>query len=119
MVDEPLRISRTDAAQLARRAIPPDHPLDAWPVDPPPGLDGALTPLLGSVAGRLRGDPGYAVVDTGLGQATGDELCNAGWNLFTAVCRPVPQYQTGELIFPVEVAPNGGRYSTSDKSGEF
>lgn len=118
-VDEPLRIARTDAELLARRTIPADQPLDAWPVDPPPGHDAGLAPLVETLTGRLRGEPGYARVDTGLGQATDDELCDAAWNLFTAVCRPVPQYQTGELIFPVEVAPNGGRYSLSNTSGEF
>ncbi|MFF4804436.1 TauD/TfdA family dioxygenase [Streptomyces sp. NPDC001351] len=57
----------------------------------------------------------------GLPTALNDhELTVATWNLVTLLLRPVAQYETGELIYPVEVragGPSSSHYSASAAAG--
>jgi alpha-ketoglutarate-dependent taurine dioxygenase len=117
------RVSLADAdiQLITDRLIPFDQALDAWPTAPPPHLEAESLECRGELNRLLRDRPGYAVVDTGLADAGDDVVCSAAWNLFTALWRPMPQYSSGELLFPVEVVPDapGKSLSQTNASGVF
>ncbi|MFF3958338.1 TauD/TfdA family dioxygenase [Streptomyces sp. NPDC001890] len=108
---------------LTTRSIPADQPLDAWPSDAIGDIPDALRTARADIVRELREGSGRLVVDTGLDGLDDAGLCSATWNLFTVLCRPVPQYRTGELIYPVEVsgAPSlaSSHYSSSNRTGGF
>lgn len=109
--------------ELLTRLIPDGHPLTDWPTEPAAPPTAELTAAAAAIAGSVRDEPGYAVVATGFADLPDAELVSASWNLFTALCSPVPQYRTGELIYPVEVAAATGagisHYSRSNAAGGF
>ncbi|MFF3941728.1 TauD/TfdA family dioxygenase [Streptomyces phaeofaciens] len=114
----------TDARPpLQLRTFTADLAPDAWPPEPVGDSTPALAAACREITHELREGRGWTVVDTGLADLTDDGLCSATWNLFTALCRPVPQYRTGELLYPVEVssAPTLGssHYSSSSRTGGY
>lgn len=123
-----LELGRELIASLSHRTIQESLALDAWPTDPPGQLHHDIANIREQIVTNLRSDPGAVVV--GMSAATlGDvDLCAVAWNLFTCVARPVPQYITGELIYPVEVSDNAevpdhaakvSHYSRSSRTGGF
>lgn len=72
---------------------------------------------------HLWGDRGCVIVETGLAPRSDIQVLSAAWNLFTALCQPLPQYRSGELVHTVEVAtqqiPGASHYSQSNKSGGY
>jgi alpha-ketoglutarate-dependent taurine dioxygenase len=108
--------------QLTARRIPLDHPPNRWPTEAGQLAD-VLAPVRAEVLGRLWGEPGWVEIDTGLADRDDDELAGGLWNLFAALCLPVPQYRTGELVHSVAVADHpadaASVYSQTDKSGAF
>ena len=112
-------LADADVQLLSQRVIPLEQPLDAWPTDPPPGVETSSLECRPELERLLRDEPGYAVVDTRLADEGDDVICSAAWNLFTTLWRPLPQYRTGELLFPVEVVPNapGKSLSQTNASG--
>jgi alpha-ketoglutarate-dependent taurine dioxygenase len=117
--DARISLADADVQLLTDRVIPFDQPLDAWPITPPPRVGPSSLECRAELERLLRDQPGYAVVDTGLADASDDAICSAAWNLFTTLWRPIPQYRTGELLFPVEVVPNapGKSLSQTNASG--
>ncbi|MEU5396081.1 TauD/TfdA family dioxygenase [Streptomyces tibetensis] len=117
------RLPEQTHAALLSRTIPADQPLDAWPLDVPDGTTGSLRAACLDITRRLREKEGWVVVETGLADLDDAQLSSAAWNLFTVLCRPVPQYRTGELMYPVEVsaAPTlaSSHYSSSSRTGGF
>ena len=114
----------TDArTPLLGRSIPADLALDAWPLEPADESAPALADACREITHVLREGRGWTVVDTGLADLADEALCSAAWNLFTALCRPVPQYRTGELVYPVEVssapALGSSHYSSSSRTGGY
>jgi alpha-ketoglutarate-dependent taurine dioxygenase len=70
----------------------------------------------------IRGDAGSAIVRVAPEGLSDHEICTLYWNFFTALFRPVPQYSSGELIYPVEVragAADTSHYSSSSKAGNY
>jgi alpha-ketoglutarate-dependent taurine dioxygenase len=116
-----ISLADADVHLLADRVIPLEQPLDAWPTAPPPGVETSSLECGAELERLLRDQPGYAVVDTRLSDATDDAVCSAAWNLFTTLWRPIPQYRSGELLFPVEVVPDapGKSLSQTNASGVF
>ncbi|MFJ3928935.1 TauD/TfdA family dioxygenase [Streptomyces sp. NPDC090029] len=117
------RLPEQARAALLTRKIPADRPLDAWPQDDPEQPTDVLAAVRSRITREVQDIQGWTVVDTGLDDLVDDDLCSAVWNLFTTLCRPVPQYRTGELIYPVEVsgAPSlaSSHYSSSNRTGGF
>ncbi|GDY33816.1 TauD/TfdA family dioxygenase [Gandjariella thermophila] len=123
---DPLHVIALDRdlhPELLKRIIPDGHPLTDWPTEPPTPPTIELAAAARAVADSILREPGYAVVDTQAAELTDTELVSAAWNLFTVLCVPVPQYLTGELIYPVEVTaatgPGISHYSTSNAAGGF
>lgn len=110
-------------AALLTRIVPAEQPLNAWPLDAPAQLGDALTAVRAHLIREVRDNRGWIVVDTGLADLDDASLCSAAWNLFTTLVRPVPQYRTGELIYPVEVSGPpvlaSSHYSASNRTGGF
>ncbi|MGH3567396.1 MAG: TauD/TfdA family dioxygenase [Pseudonocardia sp.] len=102
---------------LMRRSVDPATAATDWPLEAPT----ASADLLAAVAPVVTtlGDERSVVV--ALPERLGDhELTVATWNLLSLFARPVPQYDTGELVYPVEVRPGEGgasHYSASADSG--
>lgn len=117
------RLPEEASAALLTREIPADQPLDAWPTRAPSGTGEALDAACAHIAHEIRENQGWLMVDTGLAGLGDELLCSAVWNLFTTLGRPVPQYRTGELFYPVEVsgAPvlASSHYSSSNLTGGF
>lgn len=117
------RLPEQTHAALLTRSIPADQPLDAWPLDAPAETPDTLLAARADISRELREGNGWLVVDTGLDGLNDAELCSAAWNLFTVLCRPVPQYRTGELMYPVEVSTGptlaSSHYSSSSRTGGF
>ena len=117
-----LSVGIDTVTQLRLRKVPPTQPLDAWPCSAPDSAAPAVLDLSASLAEQLRTGTGFAVVrfaDGGLGD---HEITEAAWNLLTLLGEPIPQYRTGELVYPVEVAdaaPGVSHYSGSNRTGGF
>jgi hypothetical protein len=116
-----ISLADADVQLLTQRVTPLEQPLDAWPIAPPPRVGTSSLQCSADLERLLRDQPGYAVVDTGLADAGDAAVCSAAWNLFTTLWRPMPQYRSGELLFPVEVVPNapGKSLSQTNASGVF
>ncbi|MER7518604.1 TauD/TfdA family dioxygenase [Streptomyces sp. NPDC126499] len=117
------RLPEETHAALLSRTTPAGRPLDAWPLDAPDDTTDSLLTACLDITRRLREKEGWLVVDTGLADLDDEQVTSAVWNLFTVLCRPVPQYRTGELMYPVEVtaAPTlaSSHYSSSSRTGGF
>jgi hypothetical protein len=116
-----LHVRGEGAERLRERLVPDSHPADSMPRDPLPD-PGPVLETVKDVDAHVRGEPGAVVVDFDVRDATDDEVTSVGWNFFTCLCTPVPQYRTGELIYPVEVAdvaPGESHYSRSSDSGNL
>ncbi|GAA2139223.1 hypothetical protein GCM10009760_21210 [Kitasatospora kazusensis] len=116
-------LSEPARAALSSRPLPADLAPDDWPDQAPDDAARDLAPARAEALRLLDGEPGWLVVHTGLAALDDHRLMTAAWNLFTALCEPVPQYRTGELVFPVEVtdAPTeaSSHYSRSNATGGF
>lgn len=106
---------------LLGRIIAQDRPPHQWPVEPvtPPSQE--LSDAARSITNAIVDDPGYVVVDVAGADLTDETLISAGWNLFTVLCSPVPQYSGGELISSIRVTtaarPGVSHYATSHATG--
>lgn len=116
-----ISLADADVQLLADRAISLEQPVDALPTAPPPGVKASSLECGAELERLLRDQPGYAVVDTRLADESDAAILSAAWNLFTALWSPIPQYRTGELLFPVEVVPGapGKSLSQTNASGVF
>jgi alpha-ketoglutarate-dependent taurine dioxygenase len=116
------RVEAEAVERLRRRLIPDSQPADAWPTAAPPSLGSPVATTSRAVASDLQGDTGSVVVDFEVADASDAVVTSVGWNFFTTFGTPVPQYRTGELIYPVEVvdaAPGESHYSRSNAAGTF
>ncbi|GHJ40812.1 TauD/TfdA family dioxygenase [Streptomyces sp. TS71-3] len=110
------------ASGLLGRDIAADTPLDKWPEDPFRTTSVEIKALGGEMLAAIRGDAGGAIVRVDPEGLSDHEVCTLYWNLFTTLFRPVPQYSSGELIYPVEVkagAAETSHYSSSNKAGNY
>jgi alpha-ketoglutarate-dependent taurine dioxygenase len=109
-------------ASLSERTIGESLALDAWPADPPVQFDRSIADTCRQIVYYLRSGPGAVVVGLVTGALGDADLGAVAWNLFTSFARPIPQYDTGELIYPVQVADNApavSHYSQSRQAGGF
>jgi hypothetical protein len=117
------RLTTDISDSLLARIIPIDHPSESWPTSQLGPIPLEFVAVFEYIMQHLWGEPGWILIDTGLAGHSDETLGSAAWNLFTALCSPVPQYRTGELIYPVEVAHGSVRasstYSQSNKAGGF
>lgn len=115
------RVEGEVAERLRERLVPDSHPPDSLPVDPLPD-PGSVLDVVDAVTRDVRGGSGAVVIEFAAEEATDDEITSVGWNFLTCFCAPVPQYRSGELIYPVEVtddAPGESHYSRSSDSGNL
>lgn len=116
-------LDRQASSSLLTRIIPIDHPPALWPTSAAGATAQALAPVRAAMLRTLWDGPGWMVIDTGLAGQDDDELASALWNLLTALCQPVPQYRTGELVHLVRVsdepAQAASAYSQTNLSGTF
>jgi hypothetical protein len=109
------------SALLARK-IAADTPLDKWPTETFSTASAEILALRDDIVAAIRKDSGGAVVRVdpeGLGD---HDISTLYWNFFTTLFRPVEQYSSGELIYPVEVkagAAATSHYSNSNKTGNY
>jgi hypothetical protein len=107
---------------LLGREIAADTPLDKWPTETFSTASAEILALRDDVVAAIRKDSGGAVVRVdpeGLGD---HDISTLYWNFFTTLFRPVEQYSSGELIYPVEVkagAAATSHYSNSNKTGNY
>jgi len=111
-------LSISPATGLLQRWVSPGTAATDWPLDAP--TVGADFPLaeVSEVMTRVMAD-GAAVV-TLPADLDDHALTVATWNLVSSLMRPVPQYDTGELVYPVEVRTGEGsasHYSATAASG--
>ena len=118
-----LTIDPKNCPELLERVISQDRPPDQWPVEPVTPVGRVPSP------GRLIVDaigeqPGYVVVEVaGADELPDETLISAGWNLFTMLCAPVPQYSGGELVSSIRLTaaarPGVSHYATSHATGDY
>ncbi|MEU2358674.1 TauD/TfdA family dioxygenase [Streptomyces misionensis] len=117
---ETARISLDVIAGLTARTVARGTPADAWPIDAPSLVDGALRAGVEALEQVLRTEGcATAVLPADIDDHV---LTVAAWNLVSAISRPVPQYDTGELVYPVEVRSGesgSSHYSASKAAGGF
>ncbi|MFE4667822.1 TauD/TfdA family dioxygenase [Streptomyces sp. NPDC056716] len=116
------KISGAAASALLAREVPADTPSAQWPAAAFRTTGAELLELSDSVSAAILGDMGSAVVRFDADGLSDQEVSTLYWNLFTALFRPVPQYSSGELIYPVEVkagAAETSHYSNSSKAGNY
>ncbi|KIE27951.1 hypothetical protein LK08_05845 [Streptomyces sp. MUSC 125] len=115
-------IPNSAIATLLSREVDQDAALDDWPTEALATTDAEILALRDGIRSAIRGDAGSAVVRVdprGLGD---HDVCTLYWNFFTALFQPIPQYSSGELIYPVEVragASETSHYSNSNKTGNY
>ena len=106
---------------ILKRIISSNKRADSWPTDCLESVANSIEDTRAAVLQFVCGDPGWAVIDTGLAEHADDEITSGAWNLFTALCQPIPQYRSGELIHEVKVASRqilgASHYSQSNRSG--
>lgn len=110
-------ISLDNPRSLLGRPVPPGTAAHEWPVSAPVQAPPNL-PKIQQIAAELD-ETAYTVVQLPPSWSD-DELRTATWNLVTMIMRPSPQYDTGELIYPVEVRSGesgSSHYSASSASG--
>ncbi|MBV9447534.1 MAG: TauD/TfdA family dioxygenase [Streptosporangiaceae bacterium] len=102
---------------LLRRSVVPATASTDWPLEAPT----ADTDLLAAVATVVTMLDDERSVVAALPERLDDhDLTVATWNLLSLFARPVPQYDTGELVYPVEVRPDesgASHYSASADAG--
>jgi hypothetical protein len=107
---------------LLARDIDADTPLDDWPTEALRTTSTEIPALRDGIVAAVRGDAGGAVIRVAVEDLSDHDLCTLYWNFFTTLFRPVPQYNSGELIYPVEVkagAAQTSHYSNSSKAGGY
>lgn len=112
-----MAIEVVNTEELLARNVPGDTTLDGWPVVAAPVERAAAEEAEGLRTHLLR--DGAAMVSFP-DRLSDHEMTVATWNLLTLLARPVSQYETGELIYPVEVRPGGdgaSHYSATTASG--
>jgi hypothetical protein len=118
-----IQLTSDIATAIQSREIPPDWSSTSLPVRALPIPDPDADELRRHVLDSVFGEPGWAVIDTGLSACENHDLTGAVWNLFVTLFGPVPQYRSGELLYPVEVSGDAPRaashYSQAAKSGGF
>ncbi|HEV3382574.1 MAG TPA: TauD/TfdA family dioxygenase [Trebonia sp.] len=115
-------IPGTATSALLARDIVTDTPLDNWPTEALRTTSTEILALGDGILAAIRGDAGSAIVRVAPEGLSDHEICTLYWNFFTALFRPVPQYSSGELIYPVEVragAADTSHYSSSSKAGNY
>lgn len=116
------RIPSSTISALLARGIEASTPLDAWPTKAFRTTGTEIPALAEEILAAVQGDAGGVVVRVDPAGLSDDDLCTLYWNFFTALFRPVPQYSSGELIYPVEVtagAAETSHYSNSSKAGSY
>lgn len=121
-VKQSIRIDRGAVAKLQTRRIAPGLPAQEWPTQPLSPVSEELLTLVASVVTKVRDESGFAVVQLTESELGDHELTQVAWNLFTLLGKPLAQYWSGELVYPVEVIDStlgARRYSNSNRSGGF
>ncbi|SEF09434.1 TauD/TfdA family dioxygenase [Streptomyces sp. Ag109_O5-10] len=116
------KISSSAVSALLTREIDAETPLDKWPTETFPTADTEIQALRGDIVSAIRKDAGGAVVRVAPEGLSDQDISTVYWNFFTLLFRPVPQYSSGELIYPVEVkaaAAATSHYSNSNKTGNY
>ncbi|WP_327370967.1 TauD/TfdA family dioxygenase [Streptomyces sp. NBC_01217] len=126
MADEPtipeFTIPSAAIPALLARDINEDTPLDKWPTEAFRTGSDEVKALRDGILAAVRGDAGGVTVRVAADGLGDQDLCTLYWNFFTTLFRPVPQYASGELIYPVEVkagAAQTSHYSNSSKAGGY
>lgn len=108
---------------LSARLIPESQLAGTWPTGELPEVGAHLNKYQRLIQQSLLEGRGWILIQTGLSGCHDSELASCGWNLFTSICEPVAQYQTGELVHWVQVVGNAGQdsshYSQSRVSGGY
>ncbi|MFD5075775.1 TauD/TfdA family dioxygenase [Streptomyces sp. NPDC058371] len=107
---------------LLAREIDTDTPLDKWPTETFSTASTEILALRNDIAAAISKDAGGAVVRVAPEGLSDHDISTLYWNFFTTLFRPVPQYSSGELIYPVEVkagAAATSHYSNSNKTGNY
>ena len=107
---------------LLTRGIAADAPLDDWPTEAFRTAGTEILALADEISAAIHGDAGGVVLRVDPEGLSDHDLSTLYWNFFTALFRPVPQYSSGELIYPVEVkagAAETSHYSNSSKAGNY
>ncbi|MFD1660860.1 TauD/TfdA family dioxygenase [Streptomyces caeni] len=115
-------IPNTAASALLARSVAADTPLDKWPTETFRTADPEISTLGDEILAAIRGDSGGVVVRVAPEGLDDHDISTLYWNFFTALFHPVPQYSSGELIYPVEVksgAAETSHYSNSSKAGGY
>ncbi|MFC9224043.1 TauD/TfdA family dioxygenase [Streptomyces hygroscopicus] len=115
-------ISNTAASALLTRSVAADTPLDKWPTETFRTADQEISALSDEILAAVHGDAGGAVMRVAPEGLDDHDISTLYWNFFTALFHPVPQYSSGELIYPVEVkagAAETSHYSNSSKAGGY
>jgi alpha-ketoglutarate-dependent taurine dioxygenase len=113
--------SSATSALLAREIVA-DTTLDKWPTEAFRTTSTEIQALGEEILAAVRGDAGSAVVRVDPEGLNDHAISSLYWNFFTALFCPVPQYSSGELIYPVEVragAAETSHYSNSSKAGNY
>ncbi|MFK4043180.1 TauD/TfdA family dioxygenase [Nonomuraea wenchangensis] len=113
----PKAISKNMAVELLSRRVSAGTPLNGWPTQAPHASASTIE-LAAELHGELmrEGAVTFSLPDV----LSDSDLTVATWNLVTLLAYPVPQYETGELLYPVEVRADGGgasHYSATAASG--
>ncbi|WP_328536085.1 TauD/TfdA family dioxygenase [Streptomyces sp. NBC_00344] len=115
-------IPSTAVSALLARGIAADTPLDTWPTEAFRTAGAEISALGDEILAAIHGDAGGVVVRVAPEGLSDHDISTLYWNFFTAISRPVPQYSSGELIYPVEVrtgAAETSHYSNSSKAGGY
>ncbi|QMU79091.1 TauD/TfdA family dioxygenase [Streptacidiphilus sp. PB12-B1b] len=107
---------------LLERGIEADTPLDKWPTEAFRTTSTEIQELADGILAAVRGQAGGVVVRVAPEGLSDHDLSTLYWNFFGALFRAVPQYSSGELIYPVEVqasAAETSHYSNSNKAGNY
>jgi hypothetical protein len=107
---------------LLARGVAVNTALASWPTEAFRTTSTEILALSDRILAAIRGDTGSAIVRIAQEGLSDHDICILYWNLFTALFRPVPQYSSGELIYPVEVKAGAGEtshYSNSNKAGNY
>ncbi|MFD5813482.1 TauD/TfdA family dioxygenase [Streptomyces sp. NPDC127038] len=115
-------IPESAAEALLTREIDAETPLDKWPTATFPTAGTEILALRDDIVAAIRKDAGGVVVRVAPEGLSDHDISTLYWNFFTALFRPVPQYSSGELIYPVEVkagAAATSHYSNSNKTGNY
>jgi alpha-ketoglutarate-dependent taurine dioxygenase len=99
-----IRVSSRHLKSALRRRISLSLDPRMWPVTPPNGLTAELVAICRRALIMVLDEPGFSVIEMDVGELTDAGICTAAWNIFAALCKPIPQYRSGEMICNVEVS---------------